>query len=463
MAAWLLKELTSRQKLLLLGLIVAFIYLSLYSKLSPVTFNFRQLFGNDSEPRFPQIRPYTSTGPPNKTAITDTPITLFVRMSGSRQDHLFRFYCHLFRTIVLYWPPSLGKFVIVLDKEGKDDYKFSAKLANETKSYFPDYKIEVLYEPLPTKDDILDVNDGHPRGYTRQLWSSFFIDQYTNDSIIAWMDSDTAFLTPVTKSTIFAGTKLRAMATDITYGRRWVKHWIVTNEIALGLPFVVDFMTYFPVYIYRDTFTHCRKYILKRFNSSDLEEVFPKFFETKGTERLELSPVNIVLNYAWYFERDRYDWSFEITRNLKEYNEKFLKGYAIGPEYLRTILAEPQTAFHSMKTKGMWIWSKILISYCLSHRAAGNTTVNICTNHMPNAAFKDNFPLFNYDLQFITDPLRSPCNAGNNTFTCLRILERHYNQVGLEIKQGRKLEWRNIETVEQIAKNSGITCNPIYN
>ena len=28
------------------------------------------------------------------------------------------------------------------------------------------------------------------------------------------MDSDTAFLTPVTKSTIFAGTKLRAIATQ---------------------------------------------------------------------------------------------------------------------------------------------------------------------------------------------------------------------------------------------------------
>ena len=458
------KEWTSRQKLLFLCLTVALMYLFLYSKLSPVAFNFRRLAGNDSESRFPQIRPYTTTGPPNKTAITDTSITLFVRMSGSRQDHLFRFYCHLYRTFVLYWPPSLGKFVIVLDKEREDDHKFSAKLSSETKSYFPDYKIEVLYEPLPQRDDILNIK-GHPRGYNRQLWSSFFIDQYTNDSIIAWMDSDTAFLTPVTKSTIFAGTKLRAIATqpEITSFRFWVKHWVATNEIALGLPFVADFMTYFPVYIYRDTFTHCREYILKRFNSTDLEEVFPKFFETNGTERLELSPVNIVLNYAWYFERDRYDWSFEITRNLTEYNEEFLKGYAIGPEYLRTILAEPQTAFHSMKTKGMWIWSKILISYCLSHRAAGNTTVDICTNHMPNAAFKDNFPLFNYDLQFITNPLRSPCNAGNNSFTCLRILERHYNQVGLEIKQGRKLEWRNIETVEQIAKNSGITCNPIYN
>ena len=80
--------------------------------------------------------------------------------------------------------------------------------------------------------------------------------------------------------------------------------------------------------------------------------MFPKFFETNGTEVLRLSPVNIVLNYAWYFERDRYDWSFEITRNLTEYNEKFLKGYAIGPEYLRTILAEPQNSLPFNEDKG---------------------------------------------------------------------------------------------------------------
>ena len=53
-------------------------------------------------------------------------------------------------------------------------------------------------------------------------------------------------------------------------------------------------------------------------------------------------PVNIVLTYAWYFEKDRYDWSFEITGNLKEYNKKFPKGHAIGPEHARDILSEPQ-------------------------------------------------------------------------------------------------------------------------
>ena len=144
-----------------------------------------------------------------------------------------------------------------------------------------------------------------------------------------------------------------------------VRHWIVSIENVLGLPFVADFMTYFPVYIYQDTFTHCRKYILQRFNSTDLEEVWPKFYVMTG-EKLEVSPVNIVLSYAWYFEKDRYDCSFEITGNLKEYNKKFPKGHAIGPEHARAILSEPQTAFHVPYE--MWLWPKVLVSYCLSHR-----------------------------------------------------------------------------------------------
>ena len=445
-------KLSTLGKVLLFCCILTFIFLSVYlAHVARIDITSRPLLDKNCKINSSQ----NTSGPP----FTETSITLFERMSGSKPDHRFRYYCHLFRTLVLYWPPSFGKIAIVLDEEGKEDHKFAAKVRRENKRYFPDYKIAIAFEAPPKKNSTL-TGKVHRKGYIRQLWSSFFIDQYTNDSIIAWMDTDTAFLTPVTNSTVFAGTKLRAIASDITYDRSWVKHWMITNEIALGLPFVADFMIYFPVYIYRDTFTRCREYILKRFNSTDLEEVFPKFYETRGKAQwLEVSPVNIVLSYAWYFEKDRYDWSFEITSNLTKYNKKFPKGHAIGPEHTKPILSEPQTAFHTYKTKGTtWLWSKILVSYCLSHRAAGNK-VHICTNH--TAAFKDNLPLFNYDLQFITDPNKSPCNTGNNNLTCLRILERHYNQVGVEVKEGRKLEWSNMKIVEQFAKNSGIKCNTI--
>ena len=40
---------------------------------------------------------------------------------------------------------------MVLDKEAKEDYEFAAKVINETKHHFPNYKVEVVHEPLPPK------------------------------------------------------------------------------------------------------------------------------------------------------------------------------------------------------------------------------------------------------------------------------------------------------------------------
>ena len=386
---------------------------------------------------------------PNIQNNTDTPITLFVRMAGKLPRHRERYYCDLFRTTVLFWPPSFGKTVMVLDEESEQDHVFAEKVTNQTKKYFPDHQLEVLYESLPKNKTTLDFK-GMRRapGYNRQLWSSFFIDLYSNDSIIAWMDNDVAFFTPVTKSLIFTGTKLRTMGTECTFSYSLVQEWARTTELALGLPYVADFMIYFPVYIYRDTVTHCREHILKRFNTSNFEEAFRKFY--KG----HLSPVSIILSYAWYFEKDRYDWNFKICRELTEYNKRFPNDHAIGPEYVNDFLPEPQTAFHV--PYGRSLSSNILISYCLSHQAAGNK-LNICSSH--SASLSDNLLLFKHDLQRLNNNL--PC-TGNSTNFCLQVLERHYNQVGLEIKQQvRKVEWTNLETVEKLADEFEIKCPPL--
>ena len=51
---------------------------------------------------------------------------------------------------------------------------------------------------------------------------------------------------------------------------------------------------------------------------------------------------------------------------------------------------------------------------------------------------------------------------GNNLNKCLQVLERHYNQVGFEIKQGRrKLEWHNVETAEMLASEFDMQCPSI--
>ena len=400
----------------------------------------------------PQISRINSS--PTKAAAkkaVDTSLSLFVRMSGESSLHRQRYYCDLFRTTVLYWPPSYGKIVMVLDEEMKADHEFGDKIMDQTKRYFPDHKLEVFYEALPKDKNTLDFPGMHRKpGYNRQLWSSYFIDLYSNDSIIAWMDNDAAFITPVTKSSIFNGTKLRTLGTGCQLGKAWIRSWAHTLELALGFPMVANFMSFFPVYIYRDTFTHCREYILRKFNTINFDEVFKKLINVPH------SPVCVVLSYAWYFERDRYDWNFEICDDLAEYNKKFPTDHTrVRPEHVETILSEPQTTFHVPYDP--FLYSNVIVSYCLSHKAAGNN-LDICSNR--SVSLSDNFVLFNHDLQFVKSVDETPC-TGSYTNTCLEVLERHYNQVGLEIKQGRKVEWSNVETVEKLASEFKIQCPPM--
>ena len=378
----------------------------------------------------------------------DSAITLFVRLGAGVAKLRTRFYCVFFRSCVLFWPASYGKTVVVLDEESQGDHIFAENLTRQIRQHFPDRKLDVLYEPLPKDPSVLSF-PGSPKspGYNRQLWSSFFIDLYTNDSIIAWMDTDAAFGSPVTKSSIFNGTKVRVLGYDCTLRISWVKTWARTTELALGLPFVADFMTYFPVYIYRDTFTRCREHILKRFNTSNFEEAFKKFYHGL------ISPVSILLSYAWYFQRDRYDWNIKICTDLAQYNKRFPTGHSIEPEHIENTLSVPQTAFHLFRSHTLEsVASYIQSSYCLSHEAAGNAK---CANH--SASLNNNLVLFNHDIQRFNFP-GPPC-PGDHTKTCLQILQRHYNQVGLEIQQNaRKLDWRDLETVEKFANEVKLEC-----
>lgn len=392
--------------------------------------------------------------------LTDTvsrhmePITVFLRMAGKLKQHRTRFYCDFFRATVLFWPASFGKTVVVLDEESEQDHAFGNNLMEQILEHFPDRTLEVLYEPLPKDQSILRFRGQKTFGYNRQLWSSFFIDLYSTDKIVAWMDTDAAFITPVTESSIFNGKRLRILGTDCTLGFRWVKDWARNTESALGVPMVADFMTYFLVYLYRDTFMHCRQHILRRFNTSNFEEAFNKFYH-KGTRAI--SPVIIIISYAWFFERDRYDWNLKVCNNLDSYNKRFPFGNTIGPEHTANILSEPQTAFHV--PYAAFLSSNILVSYCLSHAAAGNTRA-ICS-YQPAVSLSNNLVLFNHDLQRVKNLEQTPC-TGNNKEVCLDILKLDYNTVGLKIKTyERRIEWLDLETVEKLADKVDIVCKSI--
>ena len=385
---------------------------------------------------------------------TSSSITLLLRMSGKLKKHRTRFYCDLYRTAVLFWPASLGKTVVVLDEESEQDHIFGNNVTSQIKQHFPRHKLEVAYESLPKDESVLNFTDSsRPLGYNRQLWSSFFFDLYTDDPIIAWMDSDVTFLTPVTKATIFNGSKIRLLGSECFMQLKMIRTWAETTKKALGFPMVADFMTYFPVYFYRDTFTHCREYMLKRFNTSNFEEAFKKTYHGRHL----VSPVNVVASYAWYFERDRYDWNLKICSDLNSYNTRFPVGHKIKPQHTEDILSQPQTALHidhTRRIKTIVFISNIFASYCLSQRAADKQPA-ICSTRSFSA--DSNLILFNHNLMRLEPGRETPCTGRKRDY-CLKILKSHYNQVGSDIKQGREMNWQDLEKVERLAKEADMTC-----
>ncbi|EDO32265.1 predicted protein [Nematostella vectensis] len=388
-------------------------------------------------------------------ATTETPgnhkVTVFLRLT-SNEEHKRRLFCYFMRTFVLYWPTYLpGKTVLVFDQESEQDHNFGFEMVNMTTNRFPHHKFEVKYEPLPNKSALEFSGSPKPPGYNRQLWSSFFIDKYTDDDIIAWMDNDAAYAIPVTASSIFNGDKLRAMGSECSMSISWVQTWATTTELALGVPMIADFMTYFPVYIYRDTFTNCRNHILKRFKTNDFVEAFRGFY--KGY----ISPVCIILSYAWHFERDRYDWSFKMCSNLAEYNKKLSKDSQIPPENAKVFLPQPQTAFH-YRDYVDFLMSNIRISYCLAKESEAQSIVKCPAR---NVSMDRSLILFHHDLQRVESPFDTPC-AGEHRAACLKILQEYFQDVKRELEQGvRTLEWQSVETVDEIAKQNGIQCSAL--
>ena len=210
-------------------------------------------------------------------------------------------------------------------------------------------------------------------------------------------------------------------------------------------------MAYFPAYIYRDTFAHCREYILKRFNTSNFEKAFKQFY----TSGQYISPVIIILNYAWYFERDHYAWNLQICTNLTQYNKRLPSNHTVGPEHLVNILPVPQTAFHAPQMPNMDPY--VRGSYCLSNEAAGNSK---CSNY--SASLRNNFVLFVHDIVRLDMDIIPPQCSGAHVNGCLQVLERHYSQVSSEIKQHtRKMDWSDPETVDKLANEVQIVCLPI--
>ncbi|KAK6174959.1 hypothetical protein SNE40_013510 [Patella caerulea] len=401
---------------------------------------------------FHQYRPMS---PINSTIqvqkVKDVPdMTLTVRMS-SNAKLLNYFFCTMLRSLTLYWSGQLGPLGLILDKESQDDHKFAENLKKYQEHL--GINISIHYEPLPKNERVLTVAKSKPPGYNRQLYSSFIMDEFILTPIVAWIDTDAKFTTPVTRDNILTGNKLRVKGMN-TFQYKWVRGWDKQGQTMIGKPMPSDFMTYFPVYIWRDTITNCRNHILKYVNVSTIEEAY---IRVGSNEPGNMSPVNIIMTYAYYFEKERYDWHIDIGNvDLKKYNKLHLvPGYEFTSASLTPDLHVTLHAKHYKDANN----TVNRQAYCA---AANNTVLNMEQDIKQMCEpFKTNvmWVLFEFCNTVKQEHLTTWCKNKNKH--CISMIQEHYDKTRQLVNKGvYNLDLKKIKLVEEVAHFHQIKCRP---
>ncbi|XP_022109284.1 uncharacterized protein LOC110989301 [Acanthaster planci] len=379
------------------------------------------------------------------TATKGHTLTLTLRMAAVPRL-IQRLYCDFLRSAVLFWSPKLGHISVILDKESTADHRLAARLSQQEPAF--GVKFDFVYEPLPSDPSVLKS-----RGYLRQLWSSFFMDLYINASIIAWIDTDGMFTTPVTTENIFNDHRLRVVTfTNWVIPRR--HGWDKTTELAMGKKLVADFMTYFPACIWRDTITNCRNHILTHMKLSNFEDAFRRLVALVGGS---LSPVNIFLNYAYYFEHDRYDWHIDVNRNLEAYNTQHLQpGFEVKPnETVPEIHVTIHAGRHFNKSP-----DPLLQGYCIAKRYVGAPLAGC--KRFENTT---NIQLFDFlkEKRATQNHFQTWCKGSTGLKDCSQRIEAHYQTVRKYYNSGwYDLDLRRVSVVERAAELENVTCPEVF-
>jgi hypothetical protein len=404
-------------------------------------------------------------------------------------------------------------------------------LSNQTglEKQRPGYKRQ-LYSSFWSDTFVTDVqrrrmvdhkkNDGHGEGDRDSDVDDDDDESDDEDTLLVFLDVDAMFLSPVTGPSIFDDVeeddpviarmmrktnntskqqqyrqahdqqqfltkyrRPRIYGANCSFGKDIVEKWRMTTRMAIGFPMVADFMTTFPVYIYASTIRNCRQFILQRMGTSNMEDAFAWL----NPPTFAMSPICILLNYAWYYERHRYSWSFQICNNdwVDDSKHKMIPPQdriVIEEEDndgIRTIRSNvhigqgtpwPQTAFHQPYARHLTN-TTLEASYCLASRALVNLQeellrheVKITTTaagslmgdrsasggrgsaasdgvasplfDLPRQCqdkrydWKDNFVLFHHDLQRVH--LRPPPCDGTESF-CTDRLQQHYQAYAQEV------------------------------
>jgi len=158
----------------------------------------------------------------------------------------------------------------------------------------------IHFEKKPTRDTFCPY--WRSEGYSRQIYSHFYSDLYSNNEYIGIVDSDSIFVAQVTPEDLFVNGKPRIIGFN-----GCCLNWTDSVVDIFNIEPIAEFMSdnAFPVIIKRNHFKLIREYITEKLNASTFEEAF-KFICSKLKGKY--TQFDLLVHYLWKFKKDEYSW-----------------------------------------------------------------------------------------------------------------------------------------------------------
>lgn len=149
-----------------------------------------------------QIYNKSSTDVLDETPWNNTPsFSIIIRLYSGSVMELYNIFL---MSYLLFWPIkkwSNSDLILVFDDESEKDHRIGSILAN-----LPPYPL-VYFEPKPKQRTF--CSQFLREGYSRQQYSNFYSDMYSNSKYIGMSDADAYFVTSVVPEDLFIDGKPR--------------------------------------------------------------------------------------------------------------------------------------------------------------------------------------------------------------------------------------------------------------
>ena len=242
-------------------------------------------------------------------------LELYLRMTSHKRIIVKLYKNVLIQSIRYFWP-DITSMVVVLDQEKPEDHAFGDAIQKTFPFPRQCYMDTIMVPGYSSKD--------------RMQRDMFYPERCTSKKYVAYVDTDTMFITRIIPEMLFVKNKPIIIA---IYGNITDRFWNRISQSTANIfktKEVMRGMANFPIIIKVDHIVKMREY-LENLHNMSFDEILPKL-----KVRL-FAQFNLMCQYIWMFHRNEYEFRFQLqTKGMP----KVISGREDSKYYDKTLTAE---------------------------------------------------------------------------------------------------------------------------